>query len=174
MNLSEKQALVENLHNDLQEAKSIVLTSYQGIPVNKINELRAKFRSQQVEYHIVKNTLARRALVGTPHEAVSEMLKGPMGLAYSKEDAVSPAKIIKEFAKENDKFEVRGGIYDGTLMDESGVNKLADMPTKDDLRVSVLRLFAAGPTQFVQTLAAGPLELLRTFEAKRMKEEEAA
>lgn len=173
MYLSEKAALVEKLHSDLQDAKSVVVTSYQGIPVNKINELRSKFRAGSVEYHIVKNTLARRALAGTPHEAVSSLLKGPIGIAYSAEDAISPAKIIKEFAKDNEKFVVCGGILDGELLDENGVNRLADMPTKDELRATFLRLFAAGPTQLIRTLSAGPLELLRVFEAKRMKEEAA-
>lgn len=173
MNLSEKQALVEHLHNDLHEAKSIVLTSYQGIPVNKINELRSKFRAENVEYHVVKNTLARRALAGTPHEALAKLLKGPIGLAYSKEDAISPAKLIKDFAKDEKNFEVRGGILDGEILDEKGIERLAEMPTKDELRVAMLQLFSAGPIQLLRTLTAGPLELLRTFEAKRMKEEAA-
>lgn len=173
MNLSQKQELVEQLHQDLLEAKSIILTSYQGIPVNTINELRSKFRAEHVEYHIVKNTLTRRAVQGTGHEAIVELLGGPMALAYSKEDAVSPAKTIKAFAADNKAFAIRGGIVDGQLLDEAGVIRLADMPTKDELRVHLLRLFSAGQTQFVRTLSAGPLELLRTFEAKRMAEEAA-
>jgi large subunit ribosomal protein L10 len=163
--------VVAKLREDLQNAKSVILTSYQGIPVNTINELRAKFRAADVEYHTVKNTLARLAIAGTDKEPIGEFLSGPIAMAYSQEDAISPAKVVKEFNKENDKFEVRGGILEGELLDEAGVTRLAELPTKDELRVTVLRLFAAGPTQLLRTLSAGPQELLRVFEAKRMAEE---
>lgn len=163
--------MVAKLREDLEAAKSVILTSYQGIPVNTINELRSEFRANGVEYHTVKNTLARLALAGTDKEPIIELLNGPIAMAYSAEDAISPAKVIKEFNKDNDKFEVRGGILEGEVLDVAGVQRLADLPTKDELRTQLVLLLQAGPTQLLRTLSAGPLELLRVFEAKRMAEE---
>ena len=171
MNRTEKAEFVEKLRSDLANAKSVILTSYQGIDVNTINELRSKFRANDVEYHIVKNTLTKLAIKGTDMEPLSGHFTGPVALAYSYEDAISPAKVIKDFAKDNEgKFTVRGGFLDGQVLDEAGVKSLAEMPTKDELRTQFVLLLQAGPTQFVRTLNAGPLELLRVFEAKRMKE----
>lgn len=172
MNRTEKADFVEKLRSELAEAKSVILTSYQGIDVNTINELRAKFRQNNVEYHIVKNTLTKLAIKGTEMEVIANELTGPVAIAYSREDAISPAKVIKDFAKEHEgKFVVRSGYLDGKLLDQTGVKALADMPTKDELRVQLLLLMQAGPTQFLRTLSAGPQSLLMVFEAKRMKEE---
>ena len=110
MNRTQKEAFVEELRGEFEAAKSVILTSYQNLEVNTINELRAKFRQENVEYHIVKNTLARLAAKGTDKEALIDMFSGPIAIAYSREDAVSPAKIVDDFAKENkEKFVVRGG-----------------------------------------------------------------
>jgi large subunit ribosomal protein L10 len=174
MNRTEKEAFVEELRGEFEAAKSVILTSYQNLEVNTINELRAKFRQENVEYHIVKNTLARLAAKGTDKEALIDMFSGPIAIAYSREDAVSPAKIVDDFAKENkEKFVVRGGILEGELLDEAGVKRLADMPTKDELRVMLLQTMTAGPIQLLRTLSAGPQEFVMLLEAKRQKDEEA-
>ncbi len=175
MNRTEKEEFVENLRNQLAGAKSVILTSYQGIDVNTINQLRAKFREENVEYHVIKNTLMRLAIKGTEMEVLTDELSGPVAIAYSTEDAVSPAKIIKDFAKDHqDKFTLKSGYLDGELLDMDAVKRLAEMPTKDELRVQFLLTLNAGPIQLLRTLSAGPQSLLMVFEAKRMKEEEAA
>lgn len=171
MNRTEKEQFVEHLREQLLGAKSIILTSYQGIEVNTMNELRGKFRAEGVEYHTIKNTLAKLAIKDTDLEVLGEHLKGPVALAYSPEDAISPAKVIKDFAKEHkDKFLIKGAYLDGNVLDEAGVQALADLPTKDELRVQLLLLMQAGPTQLLRTLSAGPQALLMVFEAKRQKE----
>ena len=173
MNRTQKEAFVEHLRGELEAAKSVILTSYQQLDVNTVNDFRAKFRAENVEYHIVKNTLARLAAQGTDKEAIIDMFTGPTAIAYSKEDAVSPAKIVDDFAKDHsEKFEVRGGILDGEILDAAAVKRLADMPTKDELRVMLLQVFNAGPIQLLRTLSAGPQEFVQLLEAKRMKEEE--
>lgn len=160
------------LREQLSTAKSVVLTSYQGIEVNTINELRAKFRQEGVEYHIVKNTLAKLAIKDTDMEVMSAHLKGPVAIAYSTEDAITPAKIVKDFAKDHEgKFDIRGAYLDGEMLDEAGVRRLAELPTKDELRVQLLLAMTAGPTQLIRTLSAGPQALLMVFQAKKMKEE---
>lgn len=174
MNRTQKEAFVDHLRGELESAKSVILTSYQKLEVNTINDLRAKFRESNVEYHIVKNTLARLAAKGTDKEALIEFFSGPTAIAYSKDDAVSPAKIVDEFAKENkEKFEIRGGILDGEILDQAAVKRLADMPSKDELRVMLLQTFNAGPIQLLRTFSAGPQEFVQVLEAKRMKEEAA-
>lgn len=171
MNRTEKEEFVEKLRSDLAEAKSVILTSYQGIDVNTINELRAKFRANNVEYHVVKNTLTRLAIKGTDMEVLTDQFSGPVAIAFSREDAISPAKVIKDFAKDHeDKFVVKSGYLDGEVLDLSAVKRLAEMPTKDELRVQFLLTLQAGPTQLVRTLSAGPQALLMVFEAKRLKE----
>ena len=172
VNRTQKEEFVEKLRADLANAKSVILTSYQGIEVNVVNELRSTFRENNVEYHVVKNTLAKLAIKDTDMEIMSDHLKGPVAIAYSHEDAVSPAKVIKDFAKEHkDKFFVKGAYLDGEMLDEAGVQRLADLPTKEELQVQLLLLFQAGPTQMLRTLSAGPQSLLMVFEAKRQKEE---
>lgn len=174
VNRTQKEEFVEKLRADLADAKSVILTSYQGIEVNVVNELRSTFRESNVEYHIVKNTLAKLAIKGTDMEIMSDHLKGPVAIAYSHEDAVSPAKVIKDFAKDHEgKFEVRGAYLDGEMLDQAGVQRLADLPTREELQTQMVLLLQAGPTQLLRTLSAGPLSLLRVFEAKRMAEEAA-
>ena len=149
-----------------------MLTSYQGIEVNVMNELRSEFRKQGVEYHTIKNTLARLAVKGTDMEPLAEHFTGPVAIAYSPEDAISPAKVIKDFAKDHkEKFVVKGAFLDGQMLDEAGVQALANLPTKDELRVQFLLTLTAGPTQFIRTLSAGPQALLMVFQAKQMAEE---
>jgi large subunit ribosomal protein L10 len=172
VNRTEKAEFVEQLREQLSTAKSVILTSYQGLEVNVINDLRAKFRAEGVEYHIIKNTLAKLAIKGTDMEVMSEHLTGPVAIAYSAEDAISPAKVIKDFAKAHEaKFTVKGAYLDGQMIDEAGVKRLADLPTKDELRVQFLLTLNAGPIGLLRTLSAGPQALLMVFEAKRIKEE---
>ena len=173
MNRTEKEQFIEQLREQLSTAKSVVLTSYQGLEVNTVNDLRAKFRAEGVQYHIVKNTLAKLAIQGSAMEVMGEHLTGPVAIAYSAEDAITPAKIIKDFAKDHEgKFLIKGAYLDGEMIDEAGVRRLADLPTKDELRVQLLLTMTAGPVQLLRTLSAGPQALLMVFQAKKLKEEE--
>lgn len=172
MNRTQKEAFVEHLRGELEAAQSVILTSYQNLDVNTINELRGEFRKSNVEFHIVKNTLTKLAIAGTDKEGISNLLSGPIALAYSAEDAVSPAKIVHEFAKKNkEKFEIKGGFIDGEVLDVAAVANLASLPSKDELRVMILRLFSAGPIELLRTFSAGPQEFAMLLEAKKQKDE---
>lgn len=172
MNRTEKEQFIEELRGQLASAQSVILTSYQGIEVNVMNDLRAEFRKAGVEYHTVKNTLAKLAVKGTDMEAMTEHFTGPVAIAYSAEDAISPAKVIKDFAKDHeDKFVVTGAYLDGEMLDAAAVKALADLPTKDELRVAFLQTLMAGPTTLLRTLSAGPQALLMVFQAKKLAEE---
>jgi large subunit ribosomal protein L10 len=174
VNRAEKEQAVELIRSDLAQAKSVILASHVGIDVNTVNELRSKFRASGVEYHIVKNTLAKIAIKGTDMEVMTEMFKGPTAIAYSFEDAISPAKTIKDFAKTNPKFEVRGGYLDGQVISVDEVNRLAEMPTKDELRSMVLSVFKAVPTKFVRTLNAAPISFMNVLTARKQELEKAS
>ena len=172
MDRASKEQLVEELKADLAEAKSLIVTSSSGLDANTVVELRSKFRSENVRYRVVKNTLVKLALKGTDMEAVADLFSGPTALAYSKEDAVTPAKVIKEFAKDNEeKFIILGGYLDGAAIDAAGVNALADMPSKDELRAQLLGLFQAVPSKFLSVLVAAPKDFLGVLKAKADKDE---
>lgn len=174
MNRAEKEAMIASIRSDLENAKSVILASHAGIDVNTVNQLRSTFRAQGVHYRVVKNTLARIAVKGTDMEIMSDLFVGPTAIAYSEEDAVSPAKVIKDFAKEHKKYEVRGAFLDGKILDAAGVNQLAEMPTKDEMRAKVLSLFQAVPTKFVRTLNAAPTKFLQVLTARKNDLEESA
>lgn len=174
MNRAEKEAMVASIRSDLDQAKSVILASHVGMDVNTINELRAKFRAQGVQYRVVKNTLAKIAIRDTGLEVIADLFTGPTAIAYSLEDAISPAKVVKEFAKENKDYEVRGGYLDGQVLDVKGIEQLAEMPTKDELRAKVLSLFQAVPTKFLRTLNAAPTEFLQVLTARKQDLEESA
>lgn len=174
MRRAQKEDVVAKLRDEFGQAKSIILTSHAGIKVNEVNELRSKFRAEGVTYSVVKNTLAKRALEGTDMEVLADSFFGTTAIAYSYEDAVSPAKIASEYADKNDKFVLKGGYLDGTVLDADGVDQLAKMPTKDELRATLLRTFIAGPTNFVRLLNAVPTQMLHLLNARKKDIDEAA
>ena len=174
MNRAQKEAEVASIRSDLENAKSVILANHTGIDVNTVNALRAEFRANNVKYRVVKNTLAKIAIQDTDLAEIADMFKGPTAIAYSEEDAVSPAKVIKEFAKDNDEYEVRGGFLDGSTLDIDGVNQLAEMPSKDEMRARVLSLFEAVPSKFLRVLNAAPNDFVQVLQARKRDLDESA
>lgn len=174
MNRAQKEEMVASIRAAFESAKSVILANHSGIDVNTVNELRAEFRANNVQYRVVKNTLAKLALKDTDLDTIADLFRGPTAIAYSEEDAVSPAKVIKDFASEHDEYEVRGGYLDGNVLNADGVRELADMPTKDEMRSKVLSLFQAVPTKFVRTLNAAPSDFVQLLGARKRDLEESA
>lgn len=174
MRRAEKEDVVARLRDEFGQAKSIILTSHAGIKVNEVNELRSSFRAEGVTYHVIKNSLAKLAVADTDFDVLADSFSGVTAVAYSFEDAVSPAKIASKYAEKNDKFVLKGGYLDGTVLDADGVDQLAKMPTKDELRATLLRTFIAGPTQFVRLLNAVPSQMLYLLNARKKDIDEAA
>lgn len=170
MNRTEKEQFVADLRADLLEAKSVILASHVGIEVNDVNRLRSEFRKKGVTYRVVKNTLARLAIRDTEMEGLTAHFIGPIAIAYSKEDAVAPAKVMKDFAKGEDKFEMRAGYLDGDVFDVTGVKRLADLPSKEELQAKFLGMLQAVPSKFVRTLNAAPKKFLMVLSAKAAAE----
>ena len=172
MNRNDKSAVIEHLRGALADVPAVILADFQGLTVEEVDQLRSEMRKADVTYTVVKNTLTRQAIMGTDKDVLIPLLKGNTSLAYHAEDPTAPAKILKDFAKNHDKLQIKGGWLDGDLLDLAGVEQLAKLPGKDELRSKLLNLFMGVPTQFVRTLIAGPQTFLRVLEARRQSLED--
>lgn len=153
LNLQEKQAVVAEVSAQVAKAQTIVLAEYRGIEVGDITRLRANARQSGVYLRVLKNTLARRAVQGTPFEGLAEQMVGPLLYGISA-DAVAAAKVVHEFAKTNDKLVIKAGAYNGKVMDVAGVNALATVPSKEVLLAQLLGLLQSPVSGLARVLAA--------------------
>jgi len=166
MKRNEKEQLVTELSTKIKDAKALYYTDFTGLNVKRMTDLRRKLKKAGVEYVVIKNTLALRAV--NESGLVGTRLKGPTGLIVSK-DAVSAAKIITDFAKENDqKPAVKGGMLEGVSIDEAQVKKLASMPSREQMLAELGAGLQSPMAAFVGALngllymMVGALEALRT------------
>lgn len=153
LNLQEKQAVVEEVSAQVAQSQTIVVAEYRGIPVAEITSLRANARKNGVYLHVLKNTLARRAVKGTPFEGLSDKMVGPLMYSMSA-DAVAAAKVVHEFAKTNDKLIIKGGAYNGKVLDTAAVAALASVPSKEVLLAQLLGVMKSPITSMAIVLKA--------------------
>ena len=153
LNRSEKEAVVDEVAKLAAQAQTLVVAEYRGITVADMTKLRTQARSNGVTLSVLKNTLARRALAGSPFASVSGQLTGPLIYGFSV-DAVAAAKVVVEFAKTNEKLVVRGGAYGGKALDSHGVKQLASIPSKEVLLAQLLGLLQSPITRTARVLAA--------------------
>lgn len=153
LNLQEKQAVVAEVSAQVAESQTIVLAEYRGIKVADITRLRADARKSGVYFHVLKNSLARRAVQGTPFEALAEKMFGPLVYSMSA-DAVAAAKVVFDFAKTNDKLVIKAGAMAGSVMSAEQVAVLAATPSRDELIARLMATMNATTAKFVRTLAA--------------------
>ena len=153
LNLQQKQAVVSEVGAQVAQAQTIVLAEYRGIAVADITRLRASARKSGVYFHVLKNTLARRAVQGTPFEALADKMVGPLVYSISA-DAVAAAKIVHEFAKTNDKLVIKAGAYNGKMLDVAGVNALATVPSKEVLLAQLCGLLQSPMSGLARVLVA--------------------
>ena len=153
LNKSEKQTVVADVSAQVARSQTLALAEYRGLTVEHLNVLRKQARDKGVYLHVLKNTLARRAVAGTPFEVAQETMVGPLIYGFS-EDAVAAAKVIADFAKGNDKLVVKGGAYAGKALDANGVKALAAIPTKEVLLAQLLGLMQSPISRFARVLAA--------------------
>jgi large subunit ribosomal protein L10 len=147
MNRSEKEELVSQVRDVLMQAKGIVITQQSGLTVAEVTDLRRQMRTAGAEFKVLKNTLAKIAVAGTPMEAMSSMLEGPTALAYSTVDSVSAAKVASKFANSNKKLKLIGGYLDGHILDANGVDAVAKLPSLDELRSKIIAVILAPATK---------------------------
>jgi len=170
LRLEDKQALVEEVNAIAASAQSAVAAEYRGMTVAQVTELRAKARSAGVYVRVVKNTLAKRAVEGTEFACLKEALKGPLILAFSREDPGAAARVVKEFAKTNEKLVTRAVAIGGALYGAADLERLASLPTLDQARAMLLGVLSAPGAKLVRTLAE-PAALVARVLAARGKTE---
>ena len=153
LNRNEKAAVVTDVAAQVARSQTLALAEYRGLTVEHLNVLRKQARDKGVYLHVLKNTLARRAVAGTPFEVASESMVGPLIYGFS-EDAVAAAKVIADFAKGNDKLIVKAGAYDGKSLDADGVKALAAIPSKEVLLAQLLGLMQSPVSRMARVLAA--------------------
>ena len=173
VDLEQKKSIVEDLHERFSKSKVLIVTDYKGLDVTTINALRRKLREVDVEYTVVKNSLMVRAAEDTDVDLIKESFKGPNAIAISYEDPVAPAKVLTDFAKENQKLEIKMGVMDGKVMDASAIMALSALPSKEVLIGQLLSVINGVPTALVRTLNAVPGGFVNVLQALKDQKEAA-
>lgn len=153
LNRNEKAAVVADVSAQAAKSQTLALAEYRGLTVEHLNKLRVDARSKGVYLHVLKNSLARRAVAGTPFEVASEAMAGPLIYGFS-EDAVAAAKVIADFAKGNDKLVIKGGAYAGKALNAEGIKSLAAIPSREVLISQVAGLLKSPIQRMAAVLAA--------------------
>jgi large subunit ribosomal protein L10 len=167
LNLEDKKALVAEVAAVASKAQSVVAAEYRGLTVGQMTELRARARKQGVYLRVVKNTLARKALAGTSFEAMGPRLKGPLVLAFSKDDPGAAARVVKDFAKAHEKLVATLVSLGGQVLPGGELEKVASLPTREQALSMLLGVLKAPIVKLVGTLAAPAAKLARTVAAVR-------
>jgi large subunit ribosomal protein L10 len=166
LNLEQKQAVVAEVAAQLANAQAVIVAEYRGLDVARVTQLRSKARKSGLYLRVLKNTLARRAVKGTPFEQLSDQMVGPLmyGIAA---DPVAGAKVIAEFAKENELFVIRGGAMANTKMSDKDVKALALLPSREELIAKLMGTMQAPVAKLVRTMNEVPGKFARTLAAYR-------
>lgn len=165
-----KQEESQKLRDKLTGVAAFVLVDFVGMTVAEATEIRNKFREAGCSYNVYKNSTIRFAISETANESATHLLKGMTGLAFSATDPGAPARVIRELAKEIKSLRVKGGVIEGTVLDEQGVERLADMPGPRELKAQFLALLNTPATQMVRVLNAAPQSFLYLLNAKKDKD----
>ena len=173
MRIEEKQQIAEDLRDRLSKSAIIVLTDYKGLDVAAMNDLRRKLRAEEIEYQVVKNSLLIRDSEDNDVALIKDHFKGPSAIALSYDDPVAPAKVLSQFAKENDKLEIKVGVMDGQVLDANAIKALAKLPSREVLLGQFLSALNAVPTSFVRTIAEVPRSFVSVLAAVRDQKEAA-
>lgn len=173
LRLDQKKALVAQVNEVANTALSAVAAEYSGLTVEQMTQLRSKAHETGVYVKVVKNTLARLALAETEFDCMNESLKGPLILAFSIEDPGSAARLVRDFAKDNEKLVVKFAAVGGTLLPPEELKRLANLPTRDQALAMLMGVMKAPIEKFVRTLAEPHTKMVRTIAAVRDQKEAA-
>jgi large subunit ribosomal protein L10 len=169
MDRSQKADLVDQLKHVFSETSVVVVTRNHGLTVDQSTDLRNKMRDAGAQFKVAKNRLALIALDGSRYKPIGDLLKGPTALATST-DPVAAAKVAVDFAKTTDKFEIVGGAMGDTILDVNGIKALAELPSLDQLRATIVGLIQAPATKIARTVSEPGAQLARIFSAYAAKE----
>ncbi|WP_203247865.1 50S ribosomal protein L10 [Sporosarcina beigongshangi] len=146
--LEAKQAVVGEITDKLKAAASVVVVDYRGLDVSQVTELRKQLREAGIDFKVYKNSMSRRAAEAVGLEGLNESLTGPNAIAFSNEDVVAPAKILNDFAKKNDKLEIKAGIIEGVVASADDIKALAELPSREGLLSMLLSVLQAPMRNF--------------------------
>ena len=166
LNLEQKQAVVGEIAAQLGKAQAVIVAEYRGLDVGSVTDLRSKARKSGLYLRVLKNTLARRAVKGTPFEKLSDQLAGPLMYGIA-QDPVAGAKVLAAFAKDNEKFVIKGGAMANTLMSLKDVKALAALPSREELLAKLVGTMQAPIVKLVRTMNEVPGKFVRTLAAVR-------
>jgi large subunit ribosomal protein L10 len=172
MNRTEKQALIDKLHQDFVRSPHAILVDYKGLSVPAVTEFRRRVRHSGSSYRVVKNSLALRAAKGTPMEKLSPAFDFMTGVAYTGADPVALAKVLVDFAKDHPSLKLRAGIVAGEqVLDPAGLVALSAMPSLPELRSRLLGVLMAPATKLVRLLNTPASQMVRVLSAHQEKQE---
>lgn len=166
LNLEQKQAIVAEVSEVLAGAQVAIVAEYRGLTVAQMTALRRNARKSDIYVRVVKNTLVRRAVKGSRFEGLSDHLSGPLAFTAGK-DPAALAKLLTEFAKDNEKFRITAGSMQGKLMSKAEMEALAKLPSREILLAMLMGTMLAPVRKFVQTLNEVPAKFVRTLAAVR-------
>ncbi len=169
LRLEQKKTIIDEVTQYASHALSMVAADYRGLTSADMTQLRADARKVGVKLKIVRNTLARRALHGTSYECMAETLVGPVLLAFADKEPGATARLLRDFAKTNDKLEIKSLSLGGKLLGKEHINVVASLPTKDEAIAKLLAVMQAPIAKLVRTIAEPPAKLVRTLAAVRDK-----
>jgi large subunit ribosomal protein L10 len=173
MDRAGKRQQVSEIKEAFSDVMSIVLADYRGLDVPTVTEMRDEFRKAGCHYRVLKNTLVKIAIKDSDIEPMSALLSGPTAVMWSNESPAAPAKLAVKFAKEQKNFVIKGGFFEGQLLDADGVQRLSKMPGKEELQATLLMTFLAAPQDFVRQIIAGPQNFAYLLDARKRSLEEA-
>jgi len=171
MDKAGKAEILGEIKEAFEGVASVIVAEYSGITVPVVTAMRDDFRKNNCHYRVLKNSLVKIAVKDSKMEPMSVLLTGPTAIIWSHESPQAPAKIAIKWAntgpKDQPKLKIKGGFFDGTLLDAAGVDALSKMPGKDEIRASLLMTFLAAPTDFVRTIIAGPQNFAYLLDARK-------
>jgi len=173
LSLEQKQAMVSEVSAKLSGAQAVIVAEYRGLDVGRVTQLRARARKSGLYLRVLKNTLARRAVQGTPFEKLSDQMVGPLMYGIAR-DPVAGAKVLSEFAKENEQLVIRGGALPNSLMSAKDVKALALLPSREELLAKLMGTMQAPVAKLVRTMNEVPGKFVRALAAVRDAREKAA
>ena len=173
MNRAEKAKIIEDLRSKAQKASIAVITDFKGLKVEELTKLRSQLRQEQVDYQVVKNTLARIAFTETQHETLKDKFQECCAVAFGYDDPVVAAKLLVQFAKKNKKFQAKCASLEGKYLEPEALKALSELPNKEQLLAKLLGTMNAVPTNFVSLFANLLRNLLYALNAIKEQKEQA-
>jgi len=167
----QKEKIINEIRDQMQDSHLVILSTFTGLNVEKITKLRKSLRGVESNYRVVKNTLINKAVKNTELESLEKFFTGSSAVIFAKGDPSRPCKVLKEFKKEHEQLEVKGGMFEGRVLFKKDIEELADLPSREVLLVKFLFLLQTPQQRLVNVLMGVPQKLVQVLEAIKQKKE---